>query len=155
MNKFTFDSSWKQIKGKLRQKYAELTDDDLQFAEGKGEEFLGHLQERLSVSATQLHKLLNGLKEEVEEAAGTVQGKFEAVKHKVAEVAHDVKAKVTEAAKDLKEGAVEKAEELYHDTCDKVRSWHEEAEDYVRKQPRTVLLGALAAGFMLGLLVKR
>jgi hypothetical protein len=34
MNTFTFDGSWNRIKGKLKQKYALLTDDDLLFVEG-------------------------------------------------------------------------------------------------------------------------
>jgi len=38
---------WNEIKGKLQQKYAQLTDDDLTFAEGKEAELLGRLQKRL------------------------------------------------------------------------------------------------------------
>jgi uncharacterized protein YjbJ (UPF0337 family) len=35
MNKLSFNGNWNEIKGKLKQKYAKLTDDDLTFAEGK------------------------------------------------------------------------------------------------------------------------
>jgi len=41
---------WNEIKGKLKQKYGQLTDDDLAFAEGKEEELLGRLQQRLGKS---------------------------------------------------------------------------------------------------------
>ena len=41
---------WNEIKGKLKQKYGQLTDDDLTFAEGKEEELLGRLQKRLGKS---------------------------------------------------------------------------------------------------------
>ncbi len=162
MNQFTFDSSWNEIKGKLRQKYGQLTDDDLQFAEGKGEEFLGRLQSRLGIAADELHQSLNEMKHEVEQAAGTAHGKIEAAKQKVSEVAHDVSAKVTEVAGKLKAGAVEQAEhlkekaaEVYGGAREKVRSWHEDGEEYVRKQPRTAVLTALIAGFLIGLLAKR
>ena len=37
-------ASWNEIKGKLKQKYGQLTDDDLTFAEGKEDEFLDRLQ---------------------------------------------------------------------------------------------------------------
>ena len=47
MNKFQIKGNWNQIKGKLKQKYAQLTDDDLTFAEGKEDELLGRLQKRL------------------------------------------------------------------------------------------------------------
>ena len=36
-----------EVKGKLKQKYGQLTDDDLMFAEGKEDELLGRLQKRL------------------------------------------------------------------------------------------------------------
>jgi uncharacterized protein YjbJ (UPF0337 family) len=39
--------NWNEIKGKLKQKYAQLADNDLTFAEGKEEELLGRLQQRL------------------------------------------------------------------------------------------------------------
>jgi uncharacterized protein YjbJ (UPF0337 family) len=35
MNKLQFKGSWNEVKGKLKQKYAQLTDDDLTYAEGK------------------------------------------------------------------------------------------------------------------------
>ncbi|MFZ2280500.1 MAG: CsbD family protein [Prosthecobacter sp.] len=38
--------SWNILKGKLKQKWANLTDDDLQFAEGKSDELIGHIQKR-------------------------------------------------------------------------------------------------------------
>lgn len=41
------ESKWNQLRGKLKQKYAQLTDDDLTFLEGKGEELLGRLAEKL------------------------------------------------------------------------------------------------------------
>jgi uncharacterized protein YjbJ (UPF0337 family) len=39
--------NWNEIKGKLKQKYGQLTDQDLTFAEGKEDELLGRLQKRL------------------------------------------------------------------------------------------------------------
>lgn len=38
---------WDQAKGKLKQKYGQLTDDDLTFAEGKSDELFGRLSEKL------------------------------------------------------------------------------------------------------------
>ncbi len=47
MTKLELKGSWNETKGKLKQKYAELTDDDLTFAEGKDDELLGRLQKKL------------------------------------------------------------------------------------------------------------
>jgi uncharacterized protein YjbJ (UPF0337 family) len=46
--------SWNEIKGKLKQKYGQLTDQDLMFAEGKEDELLGRLQKRLGKTKDQL-----------------------------------------------------------------------------------------------------
>jgi uncharacterized protein YjbJ (UPF0337 family) len=46
MTKLSIKGNWNQAKGKLKQKWADLTDDDLLFEEGKEDELLGRLQER-------------------------------------------------------------------------------------------------------------
>jgi len=48
--------NWNEIKGKLKQKYGQLTDDDLTFAEGKEDELLGRLQKRLGKSKDDVRK---------------------------------------------------------------------------------------------------
>lgn len=58
MNKLELKGNWNQVKGKLKQKYADLTDDDLTFAEGKEEELLGRLQTRLGKSKEDLRREL-------------------------------------------------------------------------------------------------
>lgn len=49
------------MKGKLKQKYAQLTDDDLTFAEGKDEELLGRLQQKLGKTKEDLRTELEDL----------------------------------------------------------------------------------------------
>ncbi len=45
--KLNIRGNWNEIKGRLKQKYGQLTDDDLTFAEGKDDELLGRLQQKL------------------------------------------------------------------------------------------------------------
>lgn len=47
MTKLELKGNWNEVKGKLKQKYGQLTDDDLTFADGKEDELLGRLQQRL------------------------------------------------------------------------------------------------------------
>ena len=47
MTKLEMKGSWNEVKGKLKQKYAHLTDDDLLFVEGKDDELVGRLQKTL------------------------------------------------------------------------------------------------------------
>lgn len=59
MNKLQFKGEWHELKGKLRQKFAELTDDDVNYAEGQEEELLGHLQKKLGKSQQEISEMLN------------------------------------------------------------------------------------------------
>jgi uncharacterized protein YjbJ (UPF0337 family) len=52
--KLQVKGGWNAVKGKLKQKYGQLTDDDLSFAEGKEDELLGRLQQRLGKSKEDL-----------------------------------------------------------------------------------------------------
>jgi uncharacterized protein YjbJ (UPF0337 family) len=46
MNTLQVKGNWNIAKGKLKQKYAQLTDDDLQYVEGKEDELIGRIQKR-------------------------------------------------------------------------------------------------------------
>jgi uncharacterized protein YjbJ (UPF0337 family) len=59
MNKLQFKGEWHELKGKLRQKFAELTDNDLDYTEGQEEELLGHLQKKLGKSQQEIAQLIN------------------------------------------------------------------------------------------------
>jgi len=50
--------NWNIVKGNLKQKYAELTDDDLQYVEGKEEELLGRLQKKLGLTLNEAKKMI-------------------------------------------------------------------------------------------------
>ena len=50
MKTLVIKGEWNIIKGNLKQKWAKLTDDDLQFIEGKQEELLGRIQKRTGQS---------------------------------------------------------------------------------------------------------
>jgi len=59
--KLAIKGNWNEIKGKLKQKYGQLTDDDLVFAEGKEDELLGRLQTRLGKNKEDLRKTIEEL----------------------------------------------------------------------------------------------
>ena len=52
---------WNESKGKLRQQYAQLTDEDLQYAEGQEEDLVGRLQQKLGKGKREITKMLNDL----------------------------------------------------------------------------------------------
>jgi uncharacterized protein YjbJ (UPF0337 family) len=61
MTNLQLKGNWNELKGKLKQKYAQLTDDDLRFAEGKDDELLGRLQKKLGKSKEALRTELESL----------------------------------------------------------------------------------------------
>ena len=56
--KLAIKGNWNEVKGKLKQKYGQLTDDDLTFSEGKDDELLGRLQKRLGQTKEDIRKLI-------------------------------------------------------------------------------------------------
>ena len=61
MNTDGIKGDWEVQKGKLKQKFAQLTDNDLLFVEGKKDEMLGKLQITLGKSKEELQKLIEKL----------------------------------------------------------------------------------------------
>ncbi len=58
MNAQTLKGNWHIAKGKLKQKYANLTDNDLRYVEGKEEELVGHIQKVTGASREEIERLL-------------------------------------------------------------------------------------------------
>ncbi|MEI9912708.1 MAG: CsbD family protein [Bacteroidota bacterium] len=50
MDKLEIKGQWNVWKGKLKQQYAELTDDDLKYEEGKDDELWGRIQKKTGES---------------------------------------------------------------------------------------------------------
>ena len=59
--KLRMKGNWNEIKGELKQKYADLTDDDLLYVEGKEDEVLGKIQQRVGKTkdeiASEIHEM--------------------------------------------------------------------------------------------------
>ena len=47
MDKLELKGRWNEMKGKIKQQYADLTDDDLAYEEGKDDELIGRMQTKL------------------------------------------------------------------------------------------------------------
>jgi uncharacterized protein YjbJ (UPF0337 family) len=61
MNTTELKGNWNEQKGKLKQRFANLTDNDFLYAEGKKDEMLGKLQIKLGKTKEELHKLIEAL----------------------------------------------------------------------------------------------
>jgi len=61
MNTLRLKGNWNELKGKLKKKYGDLTDNDLMFDEGKEDEMLGRIQKRLGKSKDEVMKIIASL----------------------------------------------------------------------------------------------
>jgi uncharacterized protein YjbJ (UPF0337 family) len=58
VNTLVLKGDWNIVKGKLKQKYAQLTDDDLSLVKGKEEELLGRIQKRTGKTRDEVERAL-------------------------------------------------------------------------------------------------
>lgn len=61
MNKLELKGNWNETKGKLKEKYAVLTDNDLAYKEGQEDQLVGHLQEKLGKTKKEVKDILRDI----------------------------------------------------------------------------------------------
>jgi uncharacterized protein YjbJ (UPF0337 family) len=61
MNNLELKGNWNEVKGKLKQKYADLTDDDLTYTEGKADDLLGRIQKKVGSTKEKLKAEIESL----------------------------------------------------------------------------------------------
>lgn len=57
-----FKGNWNQMKGSLKQKWAELTDDDLLYVEGKEDELMGRIQKKTGETKENISQFFDKMK---------------------------------------------------------------------------------------------
>lgn len=61
MSNLRLKGNWNELKGKAKQQYADLTDDDLMYEEGKEDELVGRLQQKTGKARDEVVDWLNSL----------------------------------------------------------------------------------------------
>jgi uncharacterized protein YjbJ (UPF0337 family) len=59
MNWDRIEGKWKQAKGKIKEQWAKLTDDDLEFINGKRDQLVGRIQERCGIAKDEAERQVN------------------------------------------------------------------------------------------------
>ena len=59
--KLSLKGNWNVIKGKLKQTYGELTDDDLTYVDGQEDELVGRIQKKVGSTSSEIKSLLHKL----------------------------------------------------------------------------------------------
>jgi uncharacterized protein YjbJ (UPF0337 family) len=131
VNQQTLQGNWNEIKGKLRTKWGQLTNDDVQAFDGNVERLVGLIQRKTGEARGSVEKFL-------EEATSNGASS-------ISQAAESVREYATSAAGSLQEGSKQAAESM--------RQGYEEAERMVKERPAESLAVCFGAGVLVGLLV--
>jgi uncharacterized protein YjbJ (UPF0337 family) len=123
--------NWNQFKGKVKQRWGQLTDDELQEVEGNFDQLVGLVQQKTGEGRQQIERILNDLNEQ----AG---GAF---------------AHVAETARQY----ADQATETLHGVAEQVRGRtmerYEEAQEMIRQRPAESIAIAFGTGLLVGIVV--
>jgi len=131
INAQELQGQWNQVKGKVKEKWGQLTDDDLNVGGGNLDQVIGKIQQRTGEGREAIEKFFGTL------TSGGASGVSHAAE-KVREVASD---------------AGERFRDGYGQASEFARERFERAEDLVRHKPAQSVAAAFGIGLVVGLVV--
>lgn len=130
-NQQTLQGSWNEIQGKLRERWGQLTNDDLQNVKGNVDQLVGLIQRKTGEARKSIETYLDELTSDGGNLAG-----------RAAETAREY---TSQAATALRDG--------YENVSDGMRDRYAQAERMIQDRPATSAAVALGAGIFLGVLL--
>ena len=128
VNQQTLQGNWNEIKGKLRTKWGQLTNDDVQSFNGNVDQLVGTIQHRTGKTRNEIE---NDLEDILADGGSVVQ-------------------KVTGAVKDAAHTAGEKAVAAYETVSETVREGYEATEKVIQEHPGKSMAVAFGVGLLSG-----
>lgn len=122
---------WNQFKGQIKEKWGQLTDNDLTQAEGNVEKLVGVIQQK----------------------TGAARREVEAFFDQMMEDGSSVANRVASTAKQYANHAGEMMSDGYEQVSNRMQEGYEEAEELIRSRPAESLSVAFGAGIITGILV--
>lgn len=122
---------WNQIKGQVREKWGEFTDNDFSKVEGNADQLVGLIQEKTGVARREIEAFLE---EAIQDGEAVLQN-------------------VTESARKYANQATEVMREQYDRVGRNLEAGYEEVQDVVRTRPAESVGVAFAAGLVAGTVI--
>jgi uncharacterized protein YjbJ (UPF0337 family) len=138
INQQVLQGNWNEIKGKLRSKWGQLTNDDVKNFDGNLDQLLGLIQKKTGEGRESIERFLN-------EATANGSSALSHVTEPVSEFAHQTGARIHEGATH--------AAEAVQDGYESLNRGYEEAEGMVRRHPGESAALCFGAGVLTGLVV--
>jgi len=133
---------WKEISGQIKEKWGQLTDDELRQAEGNTDQLIGLIQRKTGEGREQITKFFDSLANQGAGGANEFAHQAEKVLNQAGEV---VQRYSQDAQKYMQEG--------YEQASRQVQQGVEQAEEVVRSRPVESLAVAFGTGVITGVLV--
>jgi len=131
MNQQTLNGNWNEIKGKVREKWGQLTDSDLPQRQGDLEQLVGIIQRKTGEGRESIQKFLQQMSGSATSAMGTA----------------------AETVRDYAQHASESVQHTAKQAADQVRAGYDEAERFVRNRPGESLLVCFGLGLITGVVI--
>jgi uncharacterized protein YjbJ (UPF0337 family) len=142
VNTQMLQGQWNQVRGQLKKKWGQLTDDDLRFANGNLDQLLGRIQQKTG----EAREAIEGFLDEI-----TSQGA--SAVSQAAETAGHYARQATEGARDGYNRVAEGAREGYNRISGEFERGYEYSRDLVRHNPARSVGTAFGVGVLLGVVV--
>jgi uncharacterized protein YjbJ (UPF0337 family) len=130
-NQQTLQGSWNEIQGKIRERWGQLTDDDLQNVKGNVDQLVGLIQRKTGEARRSIESYINEL---TSDGAGVAN-------------------RAMESAREYTNQAASAVRHGYENVADEMRDRYSQAERMIHDRPATSAAVALGAGVCLGILV--
>ena len=131
INAQELQGQWNKVRGQVKEKWGQLTDDDLQIQGGNVDQLVGRIQQKTGEGREAIEKFLNDL---TSRGASAVSQAAETVRH-------------------YAQQAGGRLREHYGDVADVARERYDRAQDMVRHNPTQSVVAAFGVGLVAGLIV--
>lgn len=131
LNQQTLQGNWDQIKGKLHERWGDLTDDELQYAQGSVEQLVGTIQERTGETRAAIEDYL----EEITQNSGPAAKR------------------AAEAIRQYAGQAAESVQHAAHQASEQMHASMAQGQDVVRRRPFEAVLTCFGVGLVTGLVI--
>jgi len=130
MNQQQLAGNWNEVKGAVKQRWGQLTDQDLTAAEGSVERLIGLIQRK----------------------TGETRNKIEQFLDEIGSEGSSMAQQVASTAREYAEAAGEQVNQAYDQVAERVQQGYQAAEEHVRDNPLQSLAVAFAAGGLTGVI---
>jgi uncharacterized protein YjbJ (UPF0337 family) len=149
MNQQTLEGNWNEIKGKLHERWGQLTNDDLQKARGNVDQLVGVIQRKTGEARDRVEQYLN----ELTSSGGSGASKMAETVRSYAASAADTARGYADSARGYASSASETADEARARAADMLRGGYVQTERMIQQRPIESLAVGFGAGLITGVII--